>query len=193
VQRYVARVRLIKPDGHRVDIGWVTAPSLDAERPAAWARPPRSPELAHMSLDRLRSYRRTLLEEELRASYWRRLLQGRRDLLRADSKAGDHDGVRRVLAEERSSSGRQTVLMLHPDAGMPILPKLPELWASGAQAVTDAQRAELLARLATAESVLSSYREALHKRLDRATGDLIARYAEEPRQCLVALALPLTA
>ena len=38
-----------------------------------------------MTLDRLRSYRRTLLEEELRASYWRRLLQGRRDLLRSDS------------------------------------------------------------------------------------------------------------
>jgi hypothetical protein len=83
--------------------------------------------------------------------------------------------------------------MLHPDAGMPILPKLPELWASGVQVVTDEQRAELFASLATAESVLSSYREALHKRLDRATGDLIARYAEEPRQCLVALQLPLTA
>ena len=146
-----------------------------------------------MSLDRLRSYRRTLLEEELRASYWRRLVQGRRDLLRADSRPGDHDGVRRVLTEERNPSGRQTVLLLHPDGGMPILPKLPELWASGVQAVTDEQRAELFASLATAESVLSSYREALHKRLDRATGDLIARYAEEPRQCLVALKLPLSA
>jgi hypothetical protein len=72
---------------------------------------------------------------------------------------------------------------------MPILPKLPELWASGIQDVTDEQRAELFRSLATAESVLSSYREALHKRLDRATGDLIARYAEEPQQCLVALRL----
>ena len=146
-----------------------------------------------MSLDRLRRYRRTLLEEELRASYWRRLLQGRRDLLRADSRPGDHEGVQRVLAEERNPAGRQTVLMLHPDAGMPILPKLPELWASGVHDVTDEQRAELFASLANAESVLSSYREALHKRLDRATGDLIARYAEEPRQCLVALDFPLTA
>ncbi len=146
-----------------------------------------------MSLDRLRSYRRTLLEEELRASYWRRLLQGRRDLLRSDSRPGDHEGVQRVLAEERNPTGRQTVLMLHPDAGMPILPKLPELWASGITAVTDDQRAELFASLATAENVLSSYREALHKRLDRATGDLIARYAEEPQQCLVALRLALSA
>ncbi len=75
-----------------------------------------------MSLNRLRGYRRMLLEEELRASYWRRLLQGRRDLLRADSRPGDRDGVQRVLAEERNPSGRQTVLMLHPDGGMPILP-----------------------------------------------------------------------
>ncbi len=140
-----------------------------------------------MSLDRLRSYRRTLLEEELRASYWRRLVQGRRDLLRADSRPGDHDAVRRVLSEDRAPSGRQTVLMLHPEGGMPILPKLPELWASGIHAVTDEQRAELFASLATAESVLSSYREALHKRLDRATADLVARYAEDPRQCLDAL------
>jgi hypothetical protein len=147
-----------------------------------------------MSLDRLRSYRRTLLEEELRASYWRRLLQGRRDLLRSDSRPGDHASVQRVLAEERNpTGGRQTVLMLHPDAGLPILPKLPELWASGIGDVTDEQRAALFASLSTAESVLSSYREALHKRLDRATGDLVARYAEEPQQCLVALGLALSA
>jgi hypothetical protein len=142
-----------------------------------------------MSLQRLRSYRRTLLEEELRASYWRRLVQGRRDLLRADSRPGDHDAVRRVLAEERNAKGRHTVLMLHPEGGMPILPRLPELWASGIETITDEQRAELFASLATAENVLSSYREALHKRLDRATADLVARYAEDPKQCLEALPL----
>ncbi len=165
----------------------MTTLPVEAERVTSWSRPSRSPELAHMSLHRLRSYRRTLLEEERRASYWRRLLPGRRDLLRADSRPGDRDGVRRVLAEDRNPSGRQTVLMLHPDGGMPILPKLPELWASGLHAVNDEQRAELFAKLANAENVLSSYREALHRRLDRATADLVARYAEDPRQCLEAL------
>jgi len=72
---------------------------------------------------------------------------------------------------------------------MPILPRLPELWASGIETITDEQRAELFASLATAENVLSSYREALHKRLDRATADLVARYAEDPKQCLEALPL----
>ena len=140
-----------------------------------------------MTLDRLRAYRRTLLQEELRTSYWRRLIQARRDLLRADSRPGDREGVRRVLAEERTSSGRQVILRLHPEGGLPILPKLPELWASAVLPDSDEDRAELFARLANAESVLSSYREALHHRLDRATADLVARYAEDPRRCLVAL------
>ena len=142
-----------------------------------------------MSLDRLRAYRRTLLEEELRTSYWRRLLQARRDLLRADARPGDREAVRRVLAEDRGTSGRQVVLMLHPEGGLPILPKLPELWASGVVEMTEEQRAELFTKLASAESVLSSYREALHRRLDRATADLVARYHDDPRQCLVALHL----
>jgi hypothetical protein len=140
-----------------------------------------------MTLDRLRAYRRTLLDEELRASYWRRLVQARRDLLRADSQPGDRDAVRQVLTEERSVSGRQVIMLLHPDGGMPILPRLPELWASGIEDLDEEGRADLFAALANAESVLSSYREALHQRLDRATADLVARYHDDPRQCLVAL------
>jgi anti-sigma-K factor RsiG len=140
-----------------------------------------------MTLARLRTYRRTLLDEELRASYWRRLVQGRRDLLRADSRPGDHAGLKQALAEERATSGRQVILMLHPDGGMPILPKLPELWASGIDELDESGRAELFARLANAENVLSSYRQALHQRLDRATADLVARYHDDPRECLVAI------
>ena len=168
----------------------MTTTSTESARPGARTGPQRSPELGHMTLARLRAYRRTLLEEELRTSYWRRLVQGRRDLLRADSAPGDHEAVCRVLAEERSSSGRQAIMMLHPEGGMPILPKLPELWASGVAVLTEERRAELFAKLANAESVLSSYREALHRRLDRATSDLVARYHEDPQACLVALPLP---
>jgi hypothetical protein len=80
-------------------------------------------------------------------------------------------------------------MRLHPEGGMPVLPHLPDLWASGADIQDDVERAELFARLSSAESVLSSYREALFKRLDRATEDLVARYREDPRQCLVALPL----
>jgi anti-sigma-K factor RsiG len=161
-------------------------PGASAARLQAIAKPQRSPELAHLTLDRLRTYRRTLLAEELRASYWRRLLQARRDLLRSGGEPGDRDALREVLTEARGA-GRQVVLALHPDGGMPILPHLPELWASGVAPQDDEARAELFTKLASAESVLSSYREALHRRLDRATADLVARYHEDPRQCLVAL------
>ena len=140
-----------------------------------------------MSLVRLRSYRRTLLDEELRASYWRRLIQARRDLLRADNKPGDRSALLRALTEQRGTKGRQVMLTLHPDGGMPILPHLPDLWASGVDAGDQDTRAELFVRLASAESVLSSYREALHRRLDRATAELVARYRDEPTLCLEAL------
>ena len=82
-----------------------------------------------------------------------------------------------------------TRVLLHPDAGLPVLPQLPDLWASGVGDLDEVARAELFARLASAESVLSSYREALFRRLDRATEDLVARYHEDPRQCFVALPL----
>lgn len=166
------------------------------ERPAALSRPvpatmmrpvpQRVPELAHMDLVRLRRYRRALLQEELRTSYWRRLVQGRRDLLRADNAPGDRVALIDALTEARSTGGRSAIMELHPDGGMPILPHLPELWASLATD-DDAHRAEQFTRLSSAESVLSSYREALHRRLDRATADLVARYHQDPRQCLSAI------
>lgn len=143
-----------------------------------------------MTLDRLRRYRRTLLDEELRASYWRRLLQARRDLLRSGSEPGDRAALVETLREQRGGAGRQVILTLHPDGGMPILPHLPDLWASGVDAGDERARADLFTRLASAESVLSSYREALHRRLDRATAELVARYHEDPAQCLAALPLP---
>ena len=151
------------------------------------AKPERSPELAHMTLTRLRTYRRTLLDEELRASYWRRLIQARRDLLRAGNRPGDRPALLESLTEQRGTQGRQVILTLHPDAGMPILPHLPQLWASGVDEGDDQTRAELFTRLASAESVLSSYREALHRRLDRATAELVARYHEDPTECFSAL------
>jgi hypothetical protein len=176
--------QLVDQDGAR---GAAGVPGSGA-RSATSTAPPRSPELAHMDLKRLRTYRRTLLEEELRASYWRRLLQARRDLLRAGNAPGDRQALRETLTEGRGQ-GRQVILTLHPDGGMPILPHLPELWASGVDNGDEAARAELFARLASAESVLSSYREALHRRLDRATAELVSRYHEDPTQCVIALAV----
>lgn len=174
--------QLAGTDGARA----TAAPFTAAPVPTA---PARSPDLAHMDLRRLRTYRRTLIDEELRASYWRRLLQARRDLLRANTRPGDRPGLTRALTESRGSAGRQVILTLHPDGGLPILPHLPELWATVVDRGDDSLGSELFARLGSAESVLSSYRDALHKQLNRATTELIARYQEDPSQCLVALPL----
>ena len=83
----------------------VAARAASARRvPATMMRPKpqRVPELAHMDLKRLRRYRRTLLDEELRASYWRRLIQARRDLLRAHDALGDRQALTEALTEQRS-------------------------------------------------------------------------------------------
>jgi RsiG-like len=195
-------VRAVKPEREPVDVGVVTSLGATAAtgtgdiesgarvtplRPSKRPVPERVPELAHLNLDRLRAYRRTLLEEELRTSYWRRIIQARRDLLRTRSNVGDREALRDALTEARGLAGRQAILALHPDGGMPILPNLPDLWDSIAGLDGEQVPTELLTKLASAESVLSSYREALHKRLDRATSDLVARYHEDPTQCLSAL------
>ena len=44
--------------------------------------------------------------------------------------------------------------------------------------------------LADAEKQLSEYRSVLHQRLSAATGELIARYRDEPTLCLSALPMP---
>ena len=136
-----------------------------------------------MTLERLRNYRRTLLSEELSTSYWRRLLQARRDLLRSAPAPGDRAALREALTEERPPGGRQSIMALHPAGGMPILPLLPDLWATEVAPAGSREARELTLRLTSAESVLSSYREALHRRLNRATADLVARYHEDPRLC----------
>ncbi len=182
-------VTQLAQDGVRDQAPAPVAPARSVPATTLSPVPERVPELAHMDLKRLRAYRRTLLEEEHRSSYWRRLLQARRDLLRVDAEPGDRETLTEALTEHRGATHRQVILSLHPDGGLPVLPHLPELWASGAAGLSETARAELIAKLASAESVLSSYREALHRRLDRGTADLVARYHDDPRLCLVALPL----
>jgi hypothetical protein len=180
-------VSAIKADPIRVDVRGVTPAGTATATAMRSHAPQRSEELAHMTLERLRNYRRTLLSEELRTSYWRRLLQARRDLLRSGGAPGDREALQSALTEARGSAGRQAILALHPDGGLPILPHLPDLWASEVRPADSDGSRQLATRLTSAESVLSSYREALHRRLDRATADLVARYHEDPRLCFIAL------
>jgi CRP/FNR family transcriptional regulator, cyclic AMP receptor protein len=72
---------------------------------------------------------------------------------------------------------------------VPPLPDLVALW--DAHPDDAAALGALVARLSKAGEALSDYRSALHRRLKAATTELIARYAEDPSRCLVALPLPL--
>jgi hypothetical protein len=151
--------------------------------------PERSPAFAHLSLDGLRAYRRALTTEEGRVSYWRRIIQARLDIVRAAAlgTAASVDNLRGVFAEERVDSGRKALLTVIPVDDMPPLPDLPGVWARQPVLGDEAHNAELAHDLSKAEAQLSAYRTALHKRLAAATGELIARYREQPDLCLSAL------
>jgi hypothetical protein len=170
-------------------------------RPAATGRanprperevPQRSPEFAHLSLPALRSYRQALTAEENKVSYWRRLIQARIDLL--DLKGADDsvrlERLRLALGESRVGIGRQALVQIVPIDDAPPLPDLADLWAREVSPDDVDGGAEMRRELAFAELQLSAYRAALHRRLSKATGELIARYREDPRQALIALPLP---
>lgn len=165
----------------------MTTSQTTARRAPARRTPARrAPELAPLGLDELRTYRQELIQEESRVSYWRRILQARLDLA-----VGDESSLKRlrsVLCEHQHLSRRLAMQSLDgPGRHEPPLPDLGVLWQtqSGAGDAPDH-----LERLAAAERELSAYRRRLHERIDAATGDLIARYREEPALALRALPLP---
>ena len=157
--------------------------------------PERQEVFAHLTLDALRSYRRTLGEEESRVSYWRRILQARLDLLRAaldgtSARDVDTDALRPVLTDARVGAGRQALIEVVPVDDIPPLPSIEQLWERQVDPSDEPAARALEADLARAERELSDYRAALHRRIAAATGELIARYREQPSLCLSVLPLP---
>jgi hypothetical protein len=160
-------------------------------RPAAGTRsrprPQHAPELAHLTLRELRAYRQELVTEEIRVSYWRRILQARLDLIIGDDDATALRRLGSVLTEHEIYSRRLAVQQMHTPDGAPPLPDLGMLWDTSQLGEDD--DGAVVSRLADAEHQLSSYRRSLHLRLDAATGELIARSHDEPSLALSALPL----
>jgi hypothetical protein len=153
------------------------------------APPERSDDFAHLSLDGLRQYRTNVTNEESRVSYWRRIIQARLDLVRAadsGTSAGIED-LREMFTESRVGGARTSLMSIVPVEGMPPLPDLGDLWARQPVEGDHDHNTRLIRDLTKAESQLSAYRAALHRRLASATGELIARYREHPDLCLTAL------
>ena len=152
--------------------------------------PSRNDDYEHLEIDALRAYRKTLTDEESRVSYWRRIIKARLDLLRAD----DHDAGRlerldTALGAAQGTSKRQALITLMPADDVPPIPALDTLWARQIDTGDAEAVSALESELSFAELQLSTYRTALHERIGLATGELIARYREEPTLCLRALPL----
>ncbi len=152
-------------------------------------RPPpqRDAEFDGIELAELRRRRAGFTDEESRVSYWRRIIQARIDLIDNAGNSGIAGrGLERVLADSRSAHRRIAALSVDSASGLPPLPDLAELWQ---QMTPDdpEDRAALVARLREAEERLSHYRHELHQRIDHVTGELIARYREDPTLALTAL------
>ncbi len=167
--------------------------STRAPRPpkAPRAVPERDEAYGHLGLDALREFRTALQAEESKVSYWRRILQARLDVVRAGAATSPADDahLRPVLADAAVRSGRTALVEVLQTDDIPPLPSLAELWDRRVSPSDAEGMARLEADLADAEQQLSAYRTALHRRLAGATGELIARYRDEPTLCLSALPL----
>jgi hypothetical protein len=153
--------------------------------------PQRAAELSHLTLEGLRAYRAALAAEEDRVSYWRRIIQARLDTVRMVEgvRAVDADALKPVLSQARMGRGRSALVRVVPVDDIPPLPDLERLWEAVHDAESPDDQRRLEADLEKAEHDLSAYRQALHKRIEVASEELIARYREHPLDCLSALPL----
>lgn len=137
-----------------------------------------------LDLPSLRVYRQHLRDEEDRASYWRRLVHARLDLLEAGRSTEGSislDDLVRVLGDTGSGASRTALLRVRAEEPLPDVPDLAQVWQ--VPATPDGTDAVLVS-LRQAEAQLTSYRRALFARIDAATAALVERYRAEPTLAL---------
>lgn len=149
-----------------------------------------SEDLADLDLDGLRDYRQRLAAEEDKVSYWRRLAHARIDVLEAESTIEgtlNFDQLVRVLGDTGSGQSRGALVRVKAADPLPDLPELEEMWATDVDPHDARQVADALERVRAAERQLTTYRRALHERIDEATRELILRYRADPAAALAAI------
>lgn len=165
------------------------SPGSDARRRSVVSTVP-SEELAGLDLEQLRAYRSELEAEEDRVSYWRRLVHARIDVLEAESDSGNPLSIEqlvRVLGDTGTGQGRRALVRFRAADPLPDLPVLTDMWVTEVDPHDAGQVADALDRLRTAEQQLTTYRRALHDRIDEATRELILRYRENPLAALAVI------
>jgi hypothetical protein len=143
-------------------------------------------DVREQPLSAVRSLRESLLDEERHVSYWRRLVQGRLDLVRAQLR-GEQPAAK-VLAVSDSRPGGpaprrspSSVAVQAPPPDSP-LRAVEQLWDQPAPWRDERALAELERTLVDAETELSAYRRQLHGRIDVCTRELIERYRRDLAQ-----------
>ncbi len=156
--------------------------------------------LASADLDELRRRRDTAADVEAQVSYYRRLLQGRMDLLDFElrRRRGEEDrslieALPEILASGMilgsepnmkhlellpplpSKTGRRLIDRIMDDG---VLTQLPEL--------SDAEIVEALGKLRQVEQELSSQRRQLHNVIDTLQDEIVARYRSQQDEATVA-------
>ena len=155
---------------------------------AAIPPPERDHAYDHFGLDQLRELRSLLGDEETRAAYWRRIVAGRLDAVRAG--AADREPVADltgVLHEADNAGERLGRLGLPGEDSPASLPDLAELWGRRVDTADELAVARLVADLVAGVAALDTYEEQVAVRAENVTHELIARYREQPLLALQTL------
>ena len=177
---------------HRTaDAGAAEAAARRKARKAARAHAPapeRNPAYADLDLHELRELRAGLGAEETKISYWRRIIQARLDVIRAQGGAptGSPAWPRSWPMPRSRTTGWPTSTRCRWTT-CPPLPDLAELWARVADPDDPEGTAALVDSLTAAEREISAFRRELHRRIDAVTSELVARYRDNPLLALTVL------
>jgi hypothetical protein len=138
--------------------------------------------LSKLEIAELRKYRNSLKEEEAKASYWRRLIQHRLNLIACERSEGHLpiEDLIRALGETGSGHRRRQLLTVEAEEELPQLPGLDELWTQDPD-LNDREALEtLVAELQKVEEQISTYRQGVLSRLNAATAEIVSRYKVNP-------------
>jgi Spy/CpxP family protein refolding chaperone len=89
-----------------------------------------------------------------------------------------------VRGDTGSGRRRRALVRFRAADPLPDLPVLSEMWMTEVDPHDAGQVQDALDRLRTAEQQLTTYRRALHDRIDEATRELILRYKDDPLAAL---------
>jgi hypothetical protein len=140
--------------------------------------PPAAPDA--LSLDELLERRSALRAHEEQLSYWRRVVQGRLDLLQSRLDGGDPDALADVLGGTERCGSRMAHSPVRHIEPMLELATADRAWEIASCSDDPAAVRHAAARLAVAERWLSDQRARVLAELDHATDQLARRLRDDP-------------